>query len=83
MQSSDAITTVDVVFYGTLYEAFSTAKEPSNYPTLQAWFDVVSKNEKISAGVEFIKEQVYIQRRTGNRQGANQVYDKKTELQGC
>ncbi|KAI8887977.1 methionyl-tRNA synthetase [Backusella circina FSU 941] len=56
-KSSDAITTVDVIFYGTLYEAFSTAKEPSKYPTLQAWFDVVSKNEKVNAGVEFIKEQ--------------------------
>ncbi|KAG1353034.1 hypothetical protein G6F63_001829 [Rhizopus arrhizus] len=48
---------VDVIFYGTLVEAFASFKEPSKYPLLAAWFDIVSKNSKVSAAVEHIKEQ--------------------------
>ncbi|KAG1073317.1 hypothetical protein G6F41_002728 [Rhizopus arrhizus] len=50
---------VDVIFYGTLVEAFASFKEPSKYPLLAAWFDIVSKNSKVSAAVEHIKEQNY------------------------
>ena len=52
------MTLVDVIYYGTLLETFSAAKEPSKYPRLLAWFTLVSKNEKLSAGIDFVKEQV-------------------------
>lgn len=48
---------MDVIFYGTLVEAFASFKEPSKYPVLAAWIDIVSKNDKVSAAVEHIKEQ--------------------------
>lgn len=51
---------VDVIYYGTLFETFSSVKEPSKYPLLEEWFNLVSKNEKMIAGIEFIKEQVRI-----------------------
>ncbi|KAF1799189.1 tRNA synthetases class I (M)-domain-containing protein [Mucor lusitanicus] len=48
---------VDVIYYGTLFETLSSAKDLSKYPTLSAWFNTVSKNEKFTAGVEHVKEQ--------------------------
>ncbi|KAG1010335.1 hypothetical protein G6F27_004746 [Rhizopus arrhizus] len=54
---------VDVIFYGTLVEAFASFKEPSKYPLLAAWFDIVSKNSKVSAAVEHIKEQVFTKKK--------------------
>lgn len=54
------MTLVDVIYFATLFETFSAAKEPSKYPLLEAWFNLVSKNEKMIAGIEFIKEQVRI-----------------------
>ncbi|KAG0857900.1 hypothetical protein G6F17_003276 [Rhizopus arrhizus] len=41
---------VDVIFYGTLVEAFVSLKEPSNYPLLAAWFYIFTKNTKNSKG---------------------------------
>lgn len=57
-KDSDKITLVDVTYYGTLFETFSAAKEPSKYPLLAAWFAVVSKNEKLNAGIQHIKDQL-------------------------
>ncbi|GAA5799766.1 hypothetical protein HPULCUR_005184 [Helicostylum pulchrum] len=57
-KESDKVTIVDVIYYGTLFETFSSAKEPSKYPLLAAWFDIVSKNAKMIAGIEYIKEQI-------------------------
>ncbi|KAG2196831.1 hypothetical protein INT46_001748 [Mucor plumbeus] len=51
------VTLVDVIYYGTLYETLSSAKDLSKYPTLSAWFSTVSKNEKFTAGIEHVKEQ--------------------------
>lgn len=56
-QDSNKITLVDVTYYGTLFETFSAAKEPSKYPLLVSWFDIVSKNEKLNAGIQHIKDQ--------------------------
>jgi hypothetical protein len=54
------VTLVDVIYYGTLFETFSAAKEPCKYPLLDAWFKNVSKNEKLTAGIEFVKDQVLL-----------------------
>ncbi|KAI8083893.1 tRNA synthetases class I (M)-domain-containing protein [Thamnidium elegans] len=48
-KESDKVTLVDIIYYGTLFETFSSAKEPSKYPLLAAWFDIVSKNSKMAA----------------------------------
>ncbi|KAI7902765.1 tRNA synthetases class I (M)-domain-containing protein [Cokeromyces recurvatus] len=56
-KESDKVTVVDVIYYGTLVETLSSAKDLSKYPVLSAWFATVSKNEKFVAGVEHIKEQ--------------------------
>jgi hypothetical protein len=59
---------VDVIYYGTLYETLSSAKDLSKYPTLSAWFSTVSKNEKFTAGIEHVKEQVIqVKKRGGVR----------------
>ncbi|ORE14650.1 methionyl-tRNA synthetase [Rhizopus microsporus] len=55
---SDDVGFLDVIYYGALVEAFASFKEPSKYPLLAAWFDIVSKNTKVAAAVEYVKEQV-------------------------
>ncbi|CEG82275.1 Putative Methionine-tRNA ligase (EC:6.1.) [Rhizopus microsporus] len=54
---SDEVGFLDIIYYGALVEAFASFKEPSKYPLLAAWFDVVSKNTKVAAAVEYVKEQ--------------------------
>ncbi|KAI9478725.1 MAG: tRNA synthetases class I (M)-domain-containing protein [Benjaminiella poitrasii] len=56
-KESDKATVVDVIYYGTLVETLSSAKDLSKYPLLSAWFEIVSKNDKFVAGVEHVKEQ--------------------------
>ncbi|ORE02919.1 methionyl-tRNA synthetase [Rhizopus microsporus var. microsporus] len=55
---SDEVGFLDIIYYGALVEAFASFKEPSKYPLLAAWFDIVSKNTKVAAAVEYVKEQV-------------------------
>ncbi|CEI98711.1 Putative Cytoplasmic methionine-tRNA ligase Mrs1 [Rhizopus microsporus] len=54
---SDDVGFLDVIYYGALVEAFASFKEPSKYPLLAAWFEIVSKNTKVTAAVEYVKEQ--------------------------
>ncbi|CEP20143.1 hypothetical protein [Parasitella parasitica] len=51
------VSLVDVIYYGTLFETLSSAKDLSKYPALFAWFNIVSENEKFAAGVDHVKEQ--------------------------
>ena len=52
------MTVVDAIYYGTLFETLTSAKDLSKFPLLSSWFTTVSKNEKIAAGVDFVKELV-------------------------
>ncbi|KAI8968167.1 tRNA synthetases class I (M)-domain-containing protein [Mycotypha africana] len=51
------VTIVDAIYYGTLVETLTSAKDLSKYSTLAKWFSIVSKNDKMVAGVEYVKEQ--------------------------
>ncbi|KAI8356616.1 tRNA synthetases class I (M)-domain-containing protein [Choanephora cucurbitarum] len=55
-KESDKVTVVDAIYYGTLFETLTSAKDLSKFPLLSSWFTTVSKNEKIAAGVDFVKE---------------------------
>ncbi|KAI8976957.1 tRNA synthetases class I (M)-domain-containing protein [Pilobolus umbonatus] len=55
-QDGNKLSALDIIYYGSFIEAFSSAKEPSKYPSLSKWIDIVSKNKQVSLGVQFIKE---------------------------
>ncbi|KAG0164866.1 hypothetical protein DFQ28_010268 [Apophysomyces sp. BC1034] len=52
---------VDVIYFGTLYEALSEADDRNKkYPSLAAWYDVLSKSEAVSKALEIVKSQTVV-----------------------
>ncbi|KAF7730553.1 hypothetical protein EC973_001934 [Apophysomyces ossiformis] len=55
------LTFVDVIYFGSLFEALSEADDRSKkYPSLAAWYDVLLKSEAINKSLELVKSQVVV-----------------------
>ncbi|CAO3638432.1 unnamed protein product [Cunninghamella echinulata] len=71
--NTEKLTSVDVIYYGSLYEALSDI-DGAKYPKLAAWAQLLSQNSAIKNAVEVISQQVQVK----SAKKKHQATEKKT-----
>ncbi|KAI9314082.1 tRNA synthetases class I (M)-domain-containing protein [Dichotomocladium elegans] len=58
ISSNGKLGVVDVVFFGTLYEALLSSTDLDKYPALKKWFTAISKTPSVTAALQVIDKQI-------------------------